>query len=365
MQLFAALAALGALVAPAAAYPSSHMNETLLDVQLSAVGNSMVKATITNNGHSAVNMLNLNTMMDQSPTQKVVVYKDGAEVPFTGMMQRYDMTDLTEEFFTPIAPGASVEQSFDIAATHDLSAGGNYVITAGGAIPTAEEHSTTLTSTALYQSNELHMEIDGNQAAAVEQAIAFTPEMQSLHSRSLEKRTRIVANSCQGNQLRILQTALRNSAALSQRAAQAAQRNPRKFQEYFRTGDANAVRRVVNRFNSVARESSSGNGGGTTYYCNDRFNRCQPRTIAYTLPSMNLVVNCPIYWREPPLTRQCHGQDQATTTLHEFTHNPAVVSPHCTDHAYGYQRCISLPAAQALQNADNYALFANAIYVGC
>ncbi|KAF3482627.1 Deuterolysin [Arthroderma uncinatum] len=365
MQLIAALAALGALVAPAVAYPRAPMNETLLDVQLTATGNSMVKATITNVGDSALNLLNLNTIMDQNPTRKVMVHKNGAEVQFTGMMPHYLMSGLTEEFFTTLAPKASVEHSFDLAATHDLSAGGKYLITASGAIPVAEEHSTTLTSMALYESNELYMNIDGKQAAAVEQAMNFTPEMQSIHSRALEKRTKIVAGSCKGNQLRSTQVALQNSARLAQAASKAAQGNAKKFQEYFRTNDGAAKQKVIARLNSVARESSSTNAGGTTYYCSDTMNGCKPRTLAYTLPSRNLVVNCPIYYNLPPLTKQCHAQDQATTTLHEFTHNPAVASPHCQDYAYGYQQCTGLSADKAVQNADNYALFANAIYVGC
>jgi deuterolysin len=81
--------------------------------------------------------------------------------------------------------------------------------------------------------------------------------------------------------------------------------------------------------------------------------------LAYTLPSNNIIVNCPIYYSELSLiTSRCYGQDRATTTLHEFTHAPAVVSPFCEDYAYGYAASTSLPASQALQNADNYALFA-------
>nr|AJD23138.1 metalloproteinase [Onygena corvina] len=365
MQFIAALSVLGALVAPAVAYPAASFNETLLDVKLTAIGNSMVKATVTNNGDSALNILKFNTIMDENPTRKVMVYKGGVEVEFTGMMPRYLMSDLTEDFFTTLAPKASVEHSFDLAATHDLSSGGKFTISASGSVSTAEEHSTTITSHALYESNVLHMEIDGNQAAAIEQAMNFTPEMQSIHARALEKRTRIVTGSCQGTQLRTTQNALANSARLAQAAARAAQSNTRKFQEYFRTTDSTAQRNVITRLNAVARESSSATAGGTTYYCSDTMGGCKPRVLAYTLPSRNLVVNCPIYYNLPALTRQCHAQDQATTTLHEFTHNPAVASPYCQDYAYGYQQCTGLPAARAVQNADNYALFANAIYVNC
>lgn len=83
MQLVAALAALGALVAPAVAYPHAPMNETLVDVQLTAVGNTMVKATITNKGDSMLNMLKFNTIMDENPTRKVMVFQDGLSPDFS------------------------------------------------------------------------------------------------------------------------------------------------------------------------------------------------------------------------------------------------------------------------------------------
>jgi len=45
--------------------------------------------------------------------------------------------------------------------------------------------------------------------------------------------------------------------------------------------------------------------------------------LAYTIPSTNEIVNCPLYYSAlPALTSTCHAQDQATTTLHEMTHAP-------------------------------------------
>ena len=88
--------------------------------------------------------------------------------------------------------------------------------------------------------------------------------------------------------------------------------------------------------------------------------------LAYTLPSQNLVVNCPLYFSIlPNLTGTCHAQDQTTTTLHEYTHAPGVYSPGTQDNGYGYQAATSLSSARAVLNADSYALYANAIYVGC
>ncbi|KAF3483649.1 metalloproteinase [Arthroderma uncinatum] len=365
MQFITALAAVGALVAPALAFPTQMpMNESLIDVKLSATGNSMIKAVITNKGARALNLLKFNTIMDENPTAKVMVFnKDGVEVDFTGMLPRYDMNSLASEYFTTLAPKGSVEHSFDIAATHDLKEGGKYTISAHGVIPTAEEHGTTITGQAFYESNELEMEIDAAQAAMV--ARAFEDELDAHVVGTVDKRSGIVSSSCSASQLRIVKNALANSRMLALGAANAARSNPSKVREYFGTSDPSVMQKVASRFMSVARESGSSTGGQTTYHCTDNRGSCKSGVLAYTLPSKNTVYNCPSYYREPVLTKRCHAQDQATTTLHELTHNPAVVSPFCKDNGYGYKLATGLPTSKALQNADNYALFANAIYAGC
>jgi hypothetical protein len=63
----------------------------------------------------------------------------------------------------------------------------------------------------------------------------------------------------------------------------------------------------------------------------------------------------------PALTKSCHAQDQATTTLHEVTHLSQIKGTQ--DLGYGYSAAIRLSATQALNNADSYALFANGEFV--
>ena len=53
------------------------------------------------------------------------------------------------------------------------------------------------------------------------------------------------------------------------------------------------------------------------------------------------------------------AQDQATTVLHEFAHAPGVYSPGTDDLGYGYAAATALTTAQALNNADSFALYAN------
>lgn len=73
-----------------------------------------------------------------------------------------------------------------------------------------------------------------------------------------------------------------------------------------------------------------------------------------------MIVNCPLYYSAlPALSRTCHAQDQATTTLHEMTHAPGVYSPYAIDNGYGYTAATALTSARAVLNADSYALYAN------
>ncbi|KAF3490678.1 metalloproteinase 8 [Arthroderma uncinatum] len=371
MHFFTALTALGAMVATstAAATPNAPSNHSTIDIKLSATDNTMVKAVITNTGDHALNLLQFNTVLDKNPTRKFKVYQNGTEVKFTGMLARYKMTNLSSKYFATLGPKASVERSFDIAATHDLSKGGKITVMAHGTIPTAEEHGTTIKGYTTYESNKITMDVDSKKAASVVQAMGIVKRSGSIDKRksvSINRRTNIDTSSCSEDQLSVLETALYNSAALAQAAAEAAPSNLDTVAEYFKATDRRTVNTIVRRFQSVASESTYTNDGSTTYYCNDSMDGCQEGVLAYTLPSQNVVVNCPIYYSDlPALAESCHEQDQATTTLHEFTHNSAVVSPFCDDLGYGYDHATSLPASSAIQNADTYALFANAIYLGC
>lgn len=270
----------------------------------------------------------------------------GNVVPFGGIFYSYLLKDIPQKSFTTIEPGASVDKTFDIASTSDLSEGGDYVLSTEGLFAIAEGEGTELTGAIKFKSNVLEINVDGKAAAKVNKAI-----------KTVDKRANVDAG-CSGSEKDALLTALQNSGKLASAAASAA--DGAKFEEYFRTSDASAKQTVVDRLNAVATESGSSSSGVTQYYCDDPYNYCNDGVLAWTLPTQNIISNCPLYYSAiPPLSSQCHAQDQATTTLHELTHADGVYSPFCDDHAYGYEASIALPASQALQNADSYALFAN------
>ncbi|KAJ5488540.1 Penicillolysin [Penicillium diatomitis] len=317
------------------AVPVEAAKADALDVTLSHVSDTRIKAVVKNTGKEDITFVHLNFFRDSAPVKKVAVYKDNQEVTFEGILRRFKTHDLTSESLTTLAAGQTLEDEFDIASTADL-----------GSVPLV--HEGTVSGYIPYNSNELKIEVDGGKAAQVEKAV-----------KTLSKRTR---ETCSNSSRRsALNRALSNAAQLATAAANAAQSgSASKFQEYFKTTSSSVRSTVAARLRAVAREASSASSGATTYYCTDTLGYCETNVLAYTLPSQNIVANCDIYYSYlPALANTCHAQDQATTTLHEFTHAPGVYSPGTQDNGYGYAAATSLSSSGAVNNADSYALYAN------
>ncbi|KAM3490406.1 hypothetical protein MY3957_006279 [Beauveria namnaoensis] len=210
------------------------------------------------------------------------------------------------------------------------------------------------TEKAAIEAKGSNAEVDGAVAQVIHSAI------QACH----EKRTH-VQSDCTGSRQTGTINALRNCASLSNKAAQAAKSgSAARVEEYFKSSSASTRSTIVNVLNKVAQECGSTSGGASRYYSTDQFDGCGSRVLAYTQPSRSLQVYCDLYWDDlPAITSGCHRQDQATTTLHETTHLREAAGT--ADNGYGYDNVRKLTTAQSLNNADSYAMFANAIYAGC
>lgn len=268
------------------------------------------------------------------------------EVEFKGIYKLLRSTGLSEDAFTTLAPGESLKVNLDVAETADLSEGGSYTISSSGVFQTADETGTAIEGAVAFGSNELKLDVDGAEAAAV--SPAFNPKV---------KRTALDRSSCSGSYLSIMQAGLRRCSSLASAAAQAVNGNAAKFQEYFLQNTQQARQIASARLQSVARECSSSTSGVTRYYCSDPYGQCQSNYIAYTFPTRNEVVNCPIFYQLPSAGTGCHQQDQGYTILHEMTHAQGVYSPYAQDYAYGYNAIRNLSPSQAIHNADTYSLF--------
>lgn len=101
------------------------------------------------------------------------------------------------------------------------------------------------------------------------------------------------------------------------------------------------------------------------YYCTNVYNTYNNGVLAYTVPGGNYMAYCDLYFdRLQAMTRQCHGEDQALTNLHEMTHLNQIKGT--SDYGgYSYNFLRSLTGDKNINHADTYTLFANAIDLGC
>lgn len=216
----------------------------------------------------------------------------------------------------------------------------------------AGEFSNKLIGSVPFVSNAVETFVNGTEASAVR--LAFHQGRTELQS------------DCTGDKLQVTKKALQNCASLAKKAQTIAMNGTSaKMEEYFKSS-SNSTRSVVaGVLGRVASECGSTNSGASKYYCSDFYNACQDGVLAYTLPSQSFMAYCDLYFKElPPLTTSCHAQDQATTNLHESTHLTQIKGTE--DYGgYGYDFVRSLTAEQNLNHADTYALFANAVNLGC
>lgn len=201
-----------------------------------------------------------------------------AEVPFTGILSRYLTTGLDTDVFTTLAPSDSFETVINIAALHAVQ-GGDYKVFSAGAIPFAEANSTQLVGSIAYESNTLDVSLDSDE---VIQTANLIP--------TLDKRT--ILTSCSGSQNTALRNALTNARSLATTAANAAASgSASKFSEYFKSTASSTRNTVAARFRAVANEASTTTSGNTRHYCGDPYGYCSPNTLAYTIPSQNVIAN--------------------------------------------------------------------------
>ncbi|KAJ3563240.1 hypothetical protein NPX13_g8268 [Xylaria arbuscula] len=105
-----------------------------LDVKIEMVGNSGIKASITNTGASDLKVFKTGSLLDSTATEKVKVYQGKNQVQFSGLRLRMMTSNLPEAGFQTIKAGKTVSATFDAAELHDLSAGGAYDIVSKGAL---------------------------------------------------------------------------------------------------------------------------------------------------------------------------------------------------------------------------------------
>lgn len=251
-------------------------------------------------------------------------------------------TGLSTKDFLCLGPKETKNITVETAALHTLDEGGEFSVFAKGFLPYAEANSTELCGSITYESNKLAMTVDGKLASKTKKRV--------------DKRT-AVQGTCTGARLNDVKAALGDCNRLASAAAGAAASGT-KLDTYFKSTSSATKNKIASRLRSVASDCAGGSATKTS--CTDLYNGCSGNVLAYTVPSTNEIIYCSIFFEKlPAVANTCHGQDRATTVIHETTHAPGVVDPGTDDLGYGFDAATKLSQSQAIQNADSYALYAN------
>ncbi|KAJ8111765.1 hypothetical protein ONZ43_g5545 [Nemania bipapillata] len=258
--------------------------EAPLVVKIEQVGNSELKASITNTGNEALKVLKAGSILDSSPIEKVKVSQGANKVPFSGIRLYIHTADLQDEAFQVIGAKETIEVQWDAAQLHDLSAGGAFSISAEGSLRYAEQGSNQIAGQVVYGSNVIHAKVDGAQAAKVHNA---------FHEAQKAKRI-VIQSDCSSSQKTVVNAALGVAKTYAQNA-QAAASAGTKLQEYFKSTSTTTKNTVVDVFNKIATSvANSGTSGSAKLYCTDVADACTDGVVAYTSPgTSNEFVSSP------------------------------------------------------------------------
>ncbi|KAE8153546.1 Deuterolysin metalloprotease family-domain-containing protein [Aspergillus avenaceus] len=318
----------------------------LIDVQLYSLGNSTVKASIINVGDERLRIVKRGGLLDDGlPTKKVAVSGAGGNPTFTGAEVDYVNTHLSPEAFVHLAPNQTIDSVFDIADSHGLSPGKVYSAIADGMLEYTKSDNPKKFFFVPYKSNAIEFDAPEN-----------------ADNRLV---TRATLTGCTGEYNKLMQDNLARVAEMANKAAADARNGTSAHFKKFFMSDSQADRKeVAERLEAIAKEATT--KGTLTYYCQaSAQDSCGGNVAAITYPTENRVVNCQGYYDSQQVVNQCGYLDQASISLHEFSHATSVYAPGTDDVVYGIDGVLQLNTEQAKNNADSFAFYANSVFNNC
>ncbi|KAF7331246.1 Peptidyl-Lys metalloendopeptidase [Mycena kentingensis (nom. inval.)] len=343
-SLRAALVAL-ALSASATAAPGLSLSLTGPQ-EVTSVGALTVTATLVNTGDVELKLLNdPNTVLNTFETDSFSIADDtGASPTFKGAVVKYSpervAANPTENSFTVLAPGASIEVSHDLSKAYNFTLSGEstYDIVASNVFTHVAEDGTLSTIRAEAS--------DAGHTTALSGELAIA---RRTASHALEKR--IGFQSCSSSR----QTALVSAAAAAQTYANNAvsyitgqtTSSPR-FTTWFGTFTAARRTTLLSHFTKMANRPYA----NYIYDCS-----CTDSdTFAFVFPDdPSTIYLCGVFWQVANTGTDSRGG----TLIHESSH--FTVTAGTDDHAYGQSAAKALAVSnptQALDNADSHEYFA-------
>ncbi|KAJ0363092.1 hypothetical protein COL154_005710 [Colletotrichum chrysophilum] len=362
-----------AALANGAAINLARRDASPLDVKIEQVGNSELKATITNTGSSPLRVLKTGSILDDTPVERAQFTTASTEgvnrVAFNGIRVYVRDTNLPDSAFKTIGAGEKVEVQWDPAKVHDLSTGGEFNVSSVGSLRYAKEGSNGIAGQIVYDSGVLTAKVDGVKAA----------EVHAAFHQSLAAKRANVQNDCTGSK----KTAIIKGLAEGQKLAAAAQTAAKagtRVEQYFRskssgTKAADVLGKVADYLGSSTADAKM--------YCSDVGNFCanaaayaqashlelfflnDASTNKLSQPGLDgYIVLCENSFEVPVSGAGCRGMDLAYLMIHEATHLSEIGATD--DVCYGYEGCVdTISASQSLNNADTFAMYASGIKNSC
>ncbi|KAE8329698.1 Deuterolysin metalloprotease family-domain-containing protein [Aspergillus sergii] len=324
----------------------------IVSVELVSLGNTTVMAKVTNTANRDLRVVKTGSIIDDRPTRKVNVYRDGALMDFLGVDVSYVTFHLTPLGFLPLRAGETIEIVLDVAELYNLSSGGQFTVVAESALEYTGSNTTDVFFWASYMSNTLSIDIPKS-------------EEKSL----LQKRAKL--GDCSGDEAHKMKDSMARAAKIASAGAESAKNPSDLFRTFFKTDDKAALQQVSSHLEAIANEAQAGASGRFTQYCTAS-GSCDDGMAAYTsydgdgkAPTNVRVYSCPTFWTLSMVSNTCWNSDQATIALHEYAHGVGVNPANGERETYGYAAITQLSSEVALRNPDSYAFFAQGAFLKC
>jgi len=308
----------------------------------------LLRFKVTNTGTESRSVLVQGTPLDGLDADILLVERDGVPVPYEGKLVK--RAQLTEEDFSEIPPGSSLEATFDPGEAYDLSQEGTYTFryraVALGVLPPKAFTLRMARREAELQrleSEPVEVTLKGKGETPSERLAATKPGGGKPSGGS----------TCTATQQAILATAASNATMISTKAFAYLSTSTDDPDGLYKTWfDASGEKRfwstVTDHFEAISQAFSA---NVATFDCS-----CKKRYYAYVYPTQPYTIYlCSIFWSAPDL-----GQDsKAGTLVHEMSHFDVVAGTE--DWVYGATNAMSLAATDVTKsttNADNHEYFA-------
>ncbi|KAK2733760.1 hypothetical protein FQN57_001947 [Myotisia sp. PD_48] len=327
----------------------------ILDVQLSSVGNTEIRATVTNFANSSFSLLTLNSLLSSDPIRKVYVRVVNTEIPFEGISLQISTTNFPPDVFTYIGAGQTIESTFDLTESFDMSASGEYMVLSSAQFIYAAANQTTTLGVEPYRSNTLLAQVDGDTAKN---------SPRSFMNR-LNRRTQIQnAESCTKEKHAKLEKALQACSRLALSSSIGAQHGSlSRFKKFFNSKNSTTRTEVAHRYLAISDECDS-KSPKIKLYCQDDPNFCSSNALSYSEKRLNAIVTCPGFYDaplQPPRGCKTTTLDVATSLIHDFSHFAEVYDPPTRDLNFGPGGRTSLRKSEAVSNAAAYQGYIKAV----